>query len=214
MTKAIGFGAGGHAKVVLEILQRDPRLDIRGLLAASSTETGREVSGVRVIGVDSLLPALISEGVTHGFIGVGGTSTTGRRRALYERATNAGLTMLAAVHPAATISPTAIVGAGVTIMAGVIVNASARICDNVILNTGAIIEHDVVIGDHCHIAPGANVGGGVTIGAGAHVGMGAIIRQGQKIGAGAIVGAGAVVVADVADGETVAGLPARPLKTR
>ena len=47
----------------------------------------------------------------------------------------------------------------------------------------------------------------------ATLGSGAVILGGIRIGAGATVGAGAVVTRDVAPGETVAGTPARPLRT-
>ena len=47
----------------------------------------------------------------------------------------------------------------------------------------------------------------------ATLGSGAVVLGGIRIGAGAIVGAGAVVTRDVAPGETVAGTPARPLRS-
>ncbi len=47
---------------------------------------------------------------------------------------------------------------------------------------------------------------------GASVGSGATILCGVTIGKNAIIGAGAVVTKDVADGATVAGVPARPIK--
>ena len=195
MIKAVVLGDGGHAKVVREILQLDPGVEVCRYLAA---------------GEDDVLPALINDGVTHALIAVGSTSSTAARRALFDRVTALGFKMLTATHPSAVISPSASIGPGTAIMAGVVVNAAARIGANVILNTASIIEHDVIVGDHCHIAPGAIVGGGVTIGAGSHVGIGAVVRQGQRIGRDAVIGAGAVVVADVADGETVVGVPARP----
>ncbi len=52
----------------------------------------------------------------------------------------------------------------------------------------------------------------ITIGADVWIGGGALILPGVTIGNGAIVGAGAVVTRDVAEGQTVAGNPARPLR--
>jgi UDP-2-acetamido-3-amino-2,3-dideoxy-glucuronate N-acetyltransferase len=46
---------------------------------------------------------------------------------------------------------------------------------------------------------------------GASIGSGAVILCGITIGAGAMIGAGAVVTRDVAEGATVAGVPARLL---
>jgi UDP-2-acetamido-3-amino-2,3-dideoxy-glucuronate N-acetyltransferase len=48
---------------------------------------------------------------------------------------------------------------------------------------------------------------------GAAIGSGAVILGGVTIGAGSLVGAGAVVTRDVAPGATVAGNPAKPLRS-
>jgi UDP-perosamine 4-acetyltransferase len=62
-----------------------------------------------------------------------------------------------------------------------------------------------------HVATGARLASTVSVGDGAHIGAGATVRQCIAIGAGATVGAGAVVVKDVAAGDVVAGVPAKPL---
>jgi acetyltransferase-like isoleucine patch superfamily enzyme len=66
-----------------------------------------------------------------------------------------------------------------------------------------------VIGGGVHVCPGAHLAGAVRIGDRSWIGIAATVRQGITIGRDVMVGAGAVVVADVADGLTVAGVPAR-----
>jgi acetyltransferase-like isoleucine patch superfamily enzyme len=46
----------------------------------------------------------------------------------------------------------------------------------------------------------------------AWLGIGSSVRQTLTIGADSVVGGGAAVVAAVADGTTVVGVPARPMK--
>lgn len=205
--RLVGLGAGGHAKVVIEILRLDPRFEIVALLDCDPRTT--HVLGIPVIGSDEKLPELVAQGVRDFFVGVGGGTDVSPRRRLYELAVAGGLQAASAIHSSAIISPSSTLGAGLTVMAGAIVNASAALGDNVILNSGAIIEHDCIIGAHAHIASGAVLSGGVRIGAMAFVGAGATIRQGVTIGGRAVIGAGAVVVEDIPAGMVAYGNPAR-----
>ena len=212
MTRVVGIGAGGHAKVIVDALQLRKEVEIVGLLEADPRRHGTDVLGVTVLGGDEFLPKLSAQGVTHFFIGVGSVGDATARARLFALGVRSGLTPLTVIHPAAVVSPAARLGGGVSVLAGVTINAGAQLGDNVIVNTGAIVEHDCMIGDHAHVATGACLAGNVTVGAGAHVGIGAAVRQGIRIGQRAVVGAGAAVVADVPDGVVVAGVPARFLK--
>jgi UDP-perosamine 4-acetyltransferase len=212
MTRVIGLGAGGHAKVVIDTLRLIGGFDIVGLLDPRLELHGREVLGVPVIGDDGLLPEIARQGIHHAFIGVGGGDTTTRRREVYERARSCGFDIVTVIHPDATIALSAVIGAGATILAGAVVNAAATLGAHVIVNSAAVIEHDCEIGDHVHVSVGAMLGGGVRVGEATLIGLGAVVRHGISIGRLSIVGAGAVVVDDVPDGVVVVGTPARVVR--
>lgn len=125
----------------------------------------------------------------------------------------AGAKIITVIHPTAEVSRYASIGAGCVLFAGAIVNIGARIGDGVILNTGCTIDHDCILGDFTHVSPGAHLGGSVTVGEESWIGIGANIRHMSSIGIRVTVGAGAAVVADIPDGLTVVGVPARPLSS-
>lgn len=212
MTEVIGLGAGGHAKVVVEILRLNNEIKVIGLLEDSDDKVGTELAGVAILGKESLLPDLFARGVLHAFIGVGTTGHGNRRPMLYKNLRGLGFNIISAIHPTAIISASAQLGSGPTIMAGAVVSSEVRIGDNVIVNTGAIVDHDCVIGDHSHIATGACLSGGVRVGDGTLIGAGAVVRQYISIGKNSIVGAGAVVVNDIPDNVVVIGIPAKVYK--
>lgn len=117
-------------------------------------------------------------------------------------------------HPQAIVAPDVIIHPGTMICAGAVVNSGSVIGANVILNTGCTVDHHCVIGDHVHIAPGVHIGGAVHVDEGALVGIGATLLPQITVGAWAIVGAGACVTRQVDAGQTVVGVPARPLARR
>ena len=62
MIQVVGLGAGGHAKVVLEILRLIGQHELVGLLDPNKELWDTEVLGVPVLGDDDLLPRLYKEG--------------------------------------------------------------------------------------------------------------------------------------------------------
>lgn len=209
----IGLGAGGHAKVVIDILRLMGEYEIVGLL--DNDPKASAILKVPVLGSDELMAKIFKDGVRHAFVGVGAGGNFGKtllRQDVFDLARHQGFAVVSSIHPKSIVSPSARLGRGVTIMAGAIINAGALLGYNVIVNTGAIVEHDCIIGDHTHVATGARLAGGVKVGQAAHVGIGATVRQGLTIGRGAVVGAGAVVVKNVAAQTVVAGVPAAALK--
>ena len=188
------FGASGHAKVVMDIIEATgnemgclyddaPHYDeIHGVLVLKASET--EVSG----------PMIISIGSCH------------IRKRISERYDVEYATV---IHPQTIISPSTSIRKGTVIMPGVIINADAEIGCHCIINTKASIDHECQIGDFVHIAPGATLSGNVVVGECSWIGVGACVKQGIKIGKNCIIGAGAVVVKDIPDNSTAYGNPCR-----
>lgn len=208
----IGIGAGGHAKVLLDILFQQQYRSVIGFLDADKARWGSTLLGIPILGGDEDLGRLIDlEKIKAFFLGVGAVKSLAPRRKLYEYALGNGLVPLDIIDSSAHVSRYAKIGFGVTIMVSSIVNAASSIGNNVIINTGAIVEHDCSIGNHVHIATGACLSGGVEIGDEAMIGAGSVIRQGLRVGKRAVVGAGAVITKDVADDCVVVGNPANKL---
>lgn len=199
------FGAGGHAKVVVDAIEMEGRHEIAFLADVDIALVGTTLQGYPVRSEEDGFAALAC-GVTKAFVAIGHNAM---RQRIATAATGCGFVLARIVHPAATVARSVSLGAGTLVMPGSIINADAHIGGNVIINTGAIIEHDCRVGDDAHIAPRATLCGGARIGARTLVGAGAVILPGTKVGAGATVGAGALVLSDVPDGARIFGVPAR-----
>ncbi len=190
------YGAGGHARVIMDIL-RAAGIGVEALV--DDNPDLEETDGTEVLhDASGLSPFIISVGNNRIR-----RMIAGRLECDFGRA----------VHPRACISPSASVGGGTVVMAGATVNAGAVIGRHCIINTNASVDHECVIGDYVHVSPNAALCGNVHVGEGAHIGVGASVIPGIRIGRWATVGAGATVITDIPDGATAVGTPARVIKT-
>jgi sugar O-acyltransferase (sialic acid O-acetyltransferase NeuD family) len=199
------LGAGGHAKVVADILELNG-MEIAGYLDDDERLHGECLLGYPVLGSIARLDELTPTGLV---VGVGSNEV--RKRIVERVGPRAAPLWINAIHPRATVAASAerALGRGVMIAAQAVVNPDARIGDHAIVNTGATVDHDCELGHYVHITPGAHLAGNVTVGEGALLGVGTNVIQGMRVGEWAVVGAGSVVVRDVPAHVTAKGVPAR-----
>jgi len=202
------FGASGHAKVVIDILERLPDVKVAFAVDDAPDAKGSTLCGYAVIGGRDELRARRNE-FDAGIVTIGDNTARGKVAAWLAAQ---GIPRATAIHPAAAVANRVTIGAGSVIMAGGVVNSDSTLGANVIVNTGATVDHDCMIGDDVHIAPGGHLCGGVSVGARSLLGAGTTVIPGVRIGADVLIGAGSTVINDVADGARVAGSPARPLE--
>jgi sugar O-acyltransferase (sialic acid O-acetyltransferase NeuD family) len=204
MTYMYLYGAGGHSKVILDILASQ-QITVQAIFDDDPPNIkNREVevkSGIRLLGGQPLgefdAPFIISVG-------------NNARRAEIARLLNARFGK--AIHESAIISPKASIGDGTVILHGSIIQAAAQVGEHVLVNTAASIDHDNVIGDFAHISPHATLCGHVKVGEGTHIGAGAVVIPSITIGRWCTIGAGAVVIRDIPDFAVAVGNPARLIK--
>lgn len=134
------------------------------------------------------------------------------RRRLFDEFIEKGFVPANVRHPAAILSPSALIGRGVAILAGAVVASLARIGDGVIVNHNAVVEHDSETADFAHLGPGSVLAGGARLGEGSFLGSNASIRHGKSVGSGIFIGHGAAVATDIFKPGVYGGIPARLLK--
>jgi sugar O-acyltransferase (sialic acid O-acetyltransferase NeuD family) len=196
------IGAGGHAKMVIDIIQQQRQFTIVGL--TSNDSNGSPVFGLPILGKDEdVLENLYQKGVRFAAIGVGALKNPAFRIKIAEKLQKIGYQLPALIHHKAIVEPSAKLEAGVQVMAGAIIGSDVQIDQLCIINSGAIISHDCKIGQNVHITPGAMLAGSVTIGNNSIVGMGCTIYIGTHVGANTIIVNGVNVFKNIQDNEII-----------
>jgi sugar O-acyltransferase (sialic acid O-acetyltransferase NeuD family) len=115
------------------------------------------------------------------------------------------------IHPTAIFPRGPLAGYGTYIGANVTISPDVVIGSHVQIHNGAIIGHNTRIADGVTILPGAIIAGDCFVGYKAMVGAGASVKEKLIVGAESVIAMGAVVIQDVEEGATVAGVPAKPM---
>lgn len=204
--KVVIIGAGGHAKVIADIIKKSGD-EIIGFLDDNKKKGTNIIKEYKVLGdFNNRFPLAIANSDYEFIIAIGDN----KKREEISHSPN--LKFYTAIHPSAQMGLDVEIQEGTVIMANACINSSAKIGKHCIINTGAIIEHDNIIEDFVHISPNVALGGTVKIGKSTHVGIGSTIKNNITICENCKIGAGAVVVKDIKEEGTYVGVPAKGIK--
>lgn len=199
MESILLYGASGHAKVIISLLESnnvsinsffDDNIDIKefngfNVIGGYDSQYQKELKLIISIG-DNFARKKISNIINHSFSKV--------------------------FHKSSQIDERSFINIGTVVMHNSVIQSGASIGKHCIINTNAIIEHDCFIYDFVHISPSVTLCGNVFVGEGTHIGAGSTVIPNIKIGKWCVIGAGAVITKDVPDYSLVVGVPGKIIK--
>ena len=199
------FGAGGHAKVVVDTCRSTGTW--RPVACLGESRWG-ELAGVPVES-ETAASAWLDRGVSRAIVAIGNNRI---REEVGEAAVRAGFQLVTIVSPFSYVSLTAVLGAGTVILPGAVVQTDVNIGHMGIVNTGASVDHECQLGRAVHVAPHATLCGNVVAGDRAWIGAGSTVIEGMRIADDVFIAAGAAVVGNISrTGARVGGVPAKLL---
>jgi sugar O-acyltransferase (sialic acid O-acetyltransferase NeuD family) len=207
------IGSSGHAKVIIDIAEKQGKYTVVGLIDRFR-EVGETTMNYLVLGGEADLPELLQKHAPCEVVVAIGDNFIREKVVAQVREMLPDVAFATLVHPSASIAGEVILGVGSVVMAQCAINSGTHVGCHVIINTSSAVDHDCTIADFASIAPGAILGGTVHVGHGAIVSLGAHVRHRINIGEHALVGAGSTVLSDVPASVVFYGTPAKEVRKR
>lgn len=209
----IVIGSSGHAKVVIDSIEKENKYEIIGLLDRFK-EVGSNSFGYKIIGKEEDLQNLIRmHKIEGGIIAIGDNFI---RHTVYDKISQniPQFNFIKVIHPSAQIARNVLIGKGTVIMANTTVSSNATVGDFCIINNNSSLDHDSKMLNYSSLAPGAAIGGNVKIGLFTAISLGAKVIHRITIGEHTIIGAGATVMKNIPNYVVAYGTPAKVIRCR
>lgn len=208
MTELLLIGASGLAREVLNVLRAGADTRTVGVLDDLPELWGESIDGAPVLGG---LDEVVRHPDAQLVVCVGQGSSRSR---ITERLADLGVTdarFTRVVHWSVEVPENCRIGAGSVVLAGVVFTADVALGRHVVVMPNVTLTHGNRVEPFATLCAGVTLGGDVCIGAAAYIGMNASIRERVAVGPGAVLGMGSVLLEDLPEHETWAGVPARRL---
>lgn len=213
MKNILIYGASGHAKMIVDVIEKNKSHNIMGFIDTYKP-LGYQLNSYKVIGrledLKELTKSLNIEGI---IIAIGDNFT---RQKVFNNIKSIlpKVQFETVVHPTATLAEDINIGEGSVIMAKAVINSGAKVGKFCIINTASTLGHDSVMSDFSSLASGVTVAGTVKIGICSAICLRSIIIQNVEIGNNTVIGAGSLVLQSIGDLKTAFGNPVKIIKDR
>jgi len=181
------IGAGGHAEACIDVIEKEKRYKILGILGLRNQKNKFILNKYKVIGCDDNLTK-ISKKVKNAIITIGQIKSPTLRINLYKKLKKLKFNLPVIMSPHSVVSNYSAIGEGTIIMHGAIIGANVRIGKNCIINSNSLIEHGSRIGDNTHIATSVTINSGVTVDSNSFIGSNSTLKQTINIGKNSVIG--------------------------
>lgn len=193
MSKILVFGAGGHSRVIQEIIMQHGKYEIEAIVVSAIFDpSDREWPAPLIAEAD-----LKKTTATQAVLALGNNEL--RERIYKDIMKVRDFTFPSLVHKSAIVSPDAELGSGSIIMAGCIIQNGVRLGSHCLINSGTIVDVDAVIGKFVDIGLGSVIGRNVTVGEFANIGLRTTINENLHIPERGIVRPGQLMIKNSSD---------------
>lgn len=209
MKHLIIIGAGGFGREVYcsatESIGFGNEFDIKGFLDPDAHKLDGFEGYPPILGVEDSYP------IEEDDVFVCAFGNVELKKKCCEKIISKGGSFITLIHKTAYVSKNVRIGNGCIVLAGARIHCDVTIGDFVVVQPYAIIGHDVQVGNWSLINALADCGGMSKVGEMCTINTTAFILPLSKIEDGATVGAESLVLRKVKAGQTVLGVPAKPL---
>ncbi len=214
INKILIIGASGHAKVIIDIIEKEGKYEIFGLIDSFKNK-GDSIFNYKILGTEKDLPKLFKDhdDIVGGIVAIGDNYT---RMKIYLDISSKikNFNFINAIHPSSVVCRNVTIEKGSVIMPGAVISSDVKIGKQCIVNTNSTVNHDCIIEDFVSIAPGATLAGGVKVGKCTAISLGANVLEMINIGKHTIIGAGSLVNKNIGSYKKAYGLPAKEISDR
>lgn len=161
MEDIVLVGFGGHAKSVIDSIERAKKFHIIGF---TDIVAQKEYRGYKYLGNDDVLQKYFDEGIKCAAVTLGYMGTGKIRDYLYYRLKRIGFCLPVIIDSSSVLAEDVIIKEGTFVGKNCVINSASEIGSMCIINTGAVIEHESYVGDFSHVSVNATLCGSVMLG--------------------------------------------------